>query len=55
MSEFVDRLYSASRGSESLVCVGLDPDLMPVSEWETMKMPTSTYPRSEVWVCSLPS
>ncbi len=34
MSEFVDRLYSASRGSESLVCVGLDPDpeLMPVSD-----------------------
>ena len=33
MSEFVRRLYSASRGSESLVCVGLDPDpeLMPVS------------------------
>ncbi len=34
MSEFVKRLYSASRGSESLVCVGLDPDpqLMPVSD-----------------------
>ncbi len=34
MSEFVRRLYSASRGSESLVCVGLDPDpgLMPVSD-----------------------
>ena len=34
MSAFVDRLYSASRGSESLVCVGLDPDpeLMPVSD-----------------------
>lgn len=34
MSEFVERLYSASRGSESLVCVGLDPDpqLMPVSD-----------------------
>ena len=34
VSEFVDRLYSASRGSESLVCVGLDPDpgLMPVSD-----------------------
>ena len=34
MSEFVDRLYSASRGNESLVCVGLDPDpgLMPVSD-----------------------
>lgn len=34
MSVFVDRLYSASRGSESLVCVGLDPDpeLMPVSD-----------------------
>ena len=34
MSEFVDRLYSASRRSESLVCVGLDPDpeLMPVSD-----------------------
>lgn len=34
MSEFVDRLYSASRGSESLVCVGLDPDpeLMPVTD-----------------------
>ncbi len=34
MSEFVRRLYSASRGSKSLVCVGLDPDpeLMPVSD-----------------------
>lgn len=34
MSEFVDRLYSASRRNESLVCVGLDPDpeLMPVSD-----------------------
>ena len=34
MSEFVRRLYSASRRSESLVCVGLDPDpgLMPVSD-----------------------
>ena len=34
MSEFVDRLYSASRSSRSLVCVGLDPDpkLMPVSD-----------------------
>ena len=34
MSEFVKRLYSASRGAESLVCVGLDPDpnLMPISD-----------------------
>ena len=34
VSKFVDKLYSASRRSESLVCVGLDPDpaLMPVSD-----------------------
>ena len=34
VSEFVDRLCSASRASESLVCVGLDPDpdLMPISD-----------------------
>lgn len=34
LSVFVDRLYSASRRNESLVCVGLDPDpeLMPVSD-----------------------
>ncbi len=34
MSVFVDRLYSASRASESLVCVGLDPDpdLMPIPD-----------------------
>lgn len=34
VSEFVDRLYSASRSGESLVCVGLDPDpgLMPIAD-----------------------
>lgn len=33
MSEFIDRLYSASKSSKSLVCVGLDPDpeLMPIT------------------------
>ena len=34
MSEFAQRLYSASQSSRSLVCVGLDPDpgLMPISD-----------------------
>ena len=34
MSEFAQRLYSASRSSKSLVCVGLDPDpnLMPIAD-----------------------
>ena len=34
MSEFIERLYSASISNRSLVCVGLDPDpdLMPVSD-----------------------